>query len=311
VRTSSLLGLAAALCALLLAGCGGGKSEEPAGGDLDVIATTTIWGDLVRNATCADASVETLLSVGEDPHSIELSARQAAELRNATLVVANGLDLEEAFTDVLLDARDSGTAVLFVAEELDPIPFGMSGSNESSDRVTALDPHVWMDPLRVAEGVRLIAAELSARTETDHTACAEAYVARLEALDREIAGLLESVPAQSRNLVTNHDALGYFAARYGFVVVDTVIPGGATLAEPSAGDIVDLVERIDSAGVRAIFTDETSSAELARLVADETTHRVEIVPLFSGSLGHAGSGAETYVGMLRTNAERVADALSR
>jgi zinc/manganese transport system substrate-binding protein len=109
--------------------------------------------------------------------------------------------------------------------------------------------------------------------------------------------------------VTNHDALGYFADRYSFEILDTVIPGGATLAEPSSADIVRLVETVEASGVPAIFSDEAAPDDLARLVASETATDLQVVPLFSGSLGEEGSGAESYVAMMRTNAERIAGAL--
>ena len=167
-----------------------------------------------------------------------------------------------------------------------------------------------MDPLRMASAARLIAAELSAVVGSDQTMCAVEYAASLEALDAEVASLLAEVPVQSRKLVTNHDAFGYFAERYGFEVVGTIIPSGSTLAEPSASDVAALVEAIEHEGVPAIFAETTHPADLAEVIASEIGAQIAVVTLYTGSLGERGSGAETYDGMIRTNAQRIVEALS-
>ncbi|HEX2369526.1 MAG TPA: metal ABC transporter substrate-binding protein, partial [Acidimicrobiia bacterium] len=113
-----------------------------------------------------------------------------------------------------------------------------------------------------------------------------------------------------RVLVTNHDSLGYFADRFGFTVVATVIPGGSTLAEPSSREIAELVDTIDTTGVSAIFADATNSTALAETVAAEAGRDVEVVEMFTDTLGEPGSGADSYLGMILTNAGLVADALS-
>ena len=117
-------------------------------------------------------------------------------------------------------------------------------------------------------------------------------------------------PAERRSLVTSHDSLDYFADRFGFEVVATVIPGGGTLAEPSGQEIADLVDTIDEAGVSAIFTDATNPTNLAETVATEAGREISVVEIFNDSLGEPGSGAETYLEMILTNAGLVAEALS-
>jgi zinc/manganese transport system substrate-binding protein len=128
-------------------------------------------------------------------------------------------------------------------------------------------------------------------------------------LDTEIAGILAGIPAEQRKLVTNHRSLGYFAERYGFEVVGAIIPGGATLAEPSPADLAALTDTLRREGVRAIFTESTRPAALAEALAAELGEQVAVVGLYTESLGEAGSGAETYIGMQRLNAERIAAAL--
>ena len=172
------------------------------------------------------------------------------------------------------------------------------------------DPHVWMDPLRVADAVELIAEELTnLDASVDWDARAMAYADGLRALDAEIVALLQGVPEERRKLVTNHDAFGYFAERYGFEVVGTVIPSGSTLADPSSAELAELIEILVDENINVIFAETIEPAALADAVAAEV-EGVTVVELFTGSLGEAGSGAETYIDFIRTNATRIADALS-
>jgi zinc/manganese transport system substrate-binding protein len=167
-----------------------------------------------------------------------------------------------------------------------------------------------MDPLRVADAVELIAGELAALdSSVDWEANASVYADQLRALDAEVVSMLAAVPEERRKLVTNHDAFGYFAERYEFEVVGTVIPGGATLADPSSAELAELVEVLVDENIDVIFAETIEPAALAEAVAAEVDG-ASVVELFTGSLGESGSGAETYVDFVRSNASRVADALS-
>ena len=163
--------------------------------------------------------------------------------------------------------------------------------------------------MRVAEAAHLIAHELAALDPSiDWEGRADAYASKIEDLHTEIEALLAPIPDADRKLITNHEALGYFAARYGFEVVDTVIPGGATLAEPGTAELAALVERIQEEGIPAIFAETIESTALAEALAAEAGGDVKVVELYTGSLGEPGSGADTLIGMLRINAQRIADA---
>ena len=139
---------------------------------------------------------------------------------------------------------------------------------------------------------------------------AAATVADLRTLDAEVETTLAAVPADRRKLVTNHDVFAYFADRYGFEVIGAVIPATTTQAAPSAGEIDDLAATVAAAGVPAVFADTSSPEDLADALAAEVGDDVEVVALYSESLGEPGSGADTYAGMVRTNAERIAGALA-
>ncbi len=302
MRKSLLISL---LIAVGLGACGGetaARDEGPL-----VVATTTILGDLVSQIAGSEASVEVLMPIGADPHDFQASAAQIAMVNRADLVVANGLGLEEGLQDALESARSDGIVVLELGPQLDPLLFrdAMEGGGQAFE-----DPHVWFDPRRMAVAARLVGEGLEAVDPSVRwVARAEAYATELEALDQRISDLLSAVPADRRKLVTSHESLGYFAQRYGFEVIGVVIPGGSTLSDPSSGELARLIDVIRAEGVRVIFSETTQSSSLVEAVASELGEGIIIVDLYTGSLGEPGSGADTLIDMLTTNAKRIAGAL--
>jgi zinc/manganese transport system substrate-binding protein len=290
-----------------------------------VVATTPVVGDIVASTLGDAADVVVLMPRGADPHAFEPSARQLGELRDADLLVANGLGLESGLSDALAAAESDGVPVLELAPELDPIGFASEHDHdesehdesehddESEDEHGDLDPHVWFDPSRMAAAVPLIAdAFVDAvpdADEADVRAGADDYAAELLALDAEVEEILSGVPDDRRVLVTNHDTFGYFADRYGFEVLGVVLPGGDTLAAPSAAALESLAEEIEHHGVPVVFADEGVSSDLADALASEVGDAVEVVALFTDTLADSGGPSGTYVDLVRTNTERIAEAL--
>ncbi len=286
----------AALLAALSASC---VATQPTDG-FEVVVTTSIWADVVEALDTLDEwTVEVLVPRGADPHEYAPSAAQVATLHGADLVVANGLGLEEGLEEALLAAEAEGVRVVWVAPGLDPLPLG--------DGDGGLDPHVWLDPLRVGTAATLIASEVDELLGgTAASDAARGFVDDMHALRTEMEGMLEGV--YDRRLVTNHDALGYFADRFGFVVIGTVIPGGSTVAEPSSREVAALIRTIREAGISAIFVDAGLPHLVADAVADEFGGTVSVVQLTTGSLASEGEAA-TLVGLHRLNARLIAEAL--
>jgi zinc/manganese transport system substrate-binding protein len=133
--------------------------------------------------------------------------------------------------------------------------------------------------------------------------------ASLTELDGQVREILDTVPDDRRVLITDHDAFGYLAAAYGFEIAGVVIPGGSTMAETSSQELAALVDVVDDEGVDAVFSNATLSSGLVDALTREVGSSVEVVELFVDSLGPEGSGADTYSGMMLTNAERIAAAL--
>lgn len=285
----------------------GASGAVACGGDAgrpDIVVTTNILGDVVTRLVGDIADVTVLMKPNADPHSFGVSAREAGQVEDADLVVANGLGLEEGLTSILDNARGSGVEVLEVGELVDPLTLGTGD---------APDPHFWTDPARMVTATGIIEEKLTAGLDGDdadrvHRAAAS-YGSELEQLDGDVAELLGSVPEDNRKLVTNHHVFGYLADRFGYRVIGTVIPGGTTLASPSAADLRDLSTTIRDNHVPAVFADSSQPRRLAEVLAQETGVDVRVVSLFSESLTEPDGEAGNYIDMQRTNAERIADAL--
>ncbi|KQT72119.1 zinc ABC transporter substrate-binding protein AztC [Microbacterium sp. Leaf436] len=297
--------LAVALTAALLAltGCAGGAaSDRPL-----VVVTTNILGDVVSHLVGHDVEVLTLMRPGADPHSFEISAAEAARLRSADLLVANGIGLEEGLQQHLDAASADGVTTFVAGDAVTVLPY------TSTDAGGADDPHFWTDPAQMAAVVDALTPVLSRIDGIDAAAVAErstAYRAEIEALDAEMTAAFAAIPAERRALVTNHHVFGYLAERFGFRLVGAVIPGGTTLAAPSTSDLADLVSAIDEAGVPTIFAESSSPDRLVRALADEADRHVEVTELFTESLTDADGGAPDYLTMMRVNTERIATGLS-
>ena len=172
-----------------------------------------------------------------------------------------------------------------------------------------------MDPTNVVAVVEALERELVPLVADADllSTSVEDYVADLEVLDADIATALDVIPVERRIMVTNHDSFAMFADRYDLAVVGTIIPSMTTSAEPSAAGLEALADTIREVGVPVVFAETTESARLADALASEVGEidgeRVVVVELFSGGLGEPGSGAETYLAMMRLNAERIAAAL--
>ena len=282
---------------IFIVSCAG---TDPQDQDLLVVTTTSILGDIAAHVVGDEGEVAVLIPIGVDAHDFSPSSQQVSLLAAADLVVANGLGLEAGLEDVLGTVAYDGVEVLELAPLVDPIELSAS---------SALDPHFWMDPIRVGDAALALADALDDHHPGGWQDRAERYGTGLDATDREIEDLLSVVPSEQREMVTNHEAFGYFADRYGFEILGVVIPGGSTLAEPSSADLAALVEVMKQSGTKAIFAETTSPATLADAVAAELGDDVEVIELFTESLGGPGSGAETLPEMLQTNAERISEAL--
>ena len=230
-----------------------------------------------------------------------LEAAEGEEEEEGEEMSAMVLDLVTAVDDGQMDAEEA-------IEEIEHLTEESKGEHEGHGH-GIFDPHFWFDPLRVKMAVNDIAARLSELDPTrsdDYAANAAAYNASLDQLHAWTEEQVAQVPEARRLLLTSHDSFGYFANRYGFEVVGVIL-GVTTETEPSAEHLAELIEEVEEEGAPAVFGETTVSERLAATVAEETG--AKFIRLYSGSLGPADSEAATYVDMVRTNVERIVDAL--
>ncbi len=301
--TRSIRSLAAVVLVILgSAACSTTVDDRPT-----VVVSTNILGDVVRSVVGDEARVVTLMKPNADPHSFEISAQDGALLRSADLVVSNGLGLEEGLQQHL-DAAAAEQVPMFVAgEAVDVLDY------RDGDAAGTPDSHFWTDPTRMIDVVTALEPVLAGLDGVDRDTIAVQtadYTERLTELDRTMAATFDAVPRDRRALVTNHHVFGYLADRYDFDVVGTVIPGGTTLAAPSASDLSDLVDALERTGVPAVFAESSAPDRLVRALADEADLEVRVVELFSESLTEPEGGAPDYPTMMRANADRIADGLA-
>jgi len=309
-----------------------------------IVVTTNILGDIVTQTVGDLAEVEVIMPVGADPHDFAPSARQAESMENADLLVTNGAGFEEGMLVIIEQVESSGTPVFSFADQIELIQFPEKQSGEEhsgeghshdhdhddEEKPTGTDEaghsedeehshsgddsHIWTDPSRMITAVEAFGVEFASLDGVDAAAVeaqVQSYVDDLVALDAEMEATLSTIPAEQRVLVTNHEVFGYFANRFSFEVVGAVIPSSTTNAEPSTAEVEALVALIQQEQIPAIFADTSSPTRLAEAIASSASGDVQVVALFSESLGEPGSGADTYLTMMATNATLIADALTR
>ncbi len=288
------LATVAVLLAAVVAACGEDDSAS-SGGALEVVATTTQAADLARNVGGERVSVTALLTANSDPHDYELRPRDVEAIADADLVVRSGGEVDE-WLDEAIEASGTDAPVL-----------------DLSAHVTRRgeDPHWWQDPTNVVRAVpalREAMASADAGGSAAYRERADSYAARVQRLDAAVGRCVAGIPPAARKLVTSHDALGYYAERYGIEVIGTVIPSLSTEAQPSAGDTAALIETIREEGVKAIFAESSVSPKVEEAIAREAGARVG-AELWADSLGPTGSGGDTYVRSIAANTRAIVDGL--
>jgi zinc/manganese transport system substrate-binding protein len=298
----------AAASAVLVAAAGCGSiSTGSTNGKLDVVATTTQIGDWTRALGGDAVNVHQILQPNTDPHEYEPRPADVQAVANAKVVFTNGDGLDH-WAGKLVDEAGGNPDVIDLSQRL---PDRLPGENAGPERST-YDPHWWHDPRNAAVAVDEIGAALERAGPSQRAAIARrarAYEAKLQALERQTRACFAKLPAGSLKLVTDHDAFGYFAHRYGMQVVGAVIPSQTTQAQPSARDLSNLADLVRREHVASIFPESSLSPKLAHTIARETGAAAGLT-LYGDTLGPAGSGADTYLGMEARNASTVALGLS-
>ncbi len=281
------------LLAAGLTGCGGSTARTVSSGveSLRVVATTTQLADFARNVGGDRIQLTQLLKPNVDPHEYEPTPSAAEAVANAKVVLRSGAGLDDWITKIRTGAGGAATVVTTTDD------VALRGD----------DPHVWMDTRNAEVMVESIRDALSTADPAGariYDTNAARYNASLRALDRELRNLISAVPRSKRTLVTDHDAFGYFAPRYGIRIVGAAIGSLSTSAEPDARHLAELVRTIQRQHVAVVFAEESVDPALAKSLAKDAGVTVG-AGLYADSLGPSDGPAGTYVGMMRQDMERM------
>jgi zinc/manganese transport system substrate-binding protein/manganese/iron transport system substrate-binding protein len=299
-----LVAVAGCLTVGVATGCGSGDEAPASGKMLKVVATTTQLTDFTSVIAGSRADVYDVVKANVDAHDFEPSPADLEAIRDADVVIQNGVGLETWLEETIDSAAPSGEVV--DASKGVEVRAG-AGADEKDG-----DPHIWFAPenakVMVANITKALVAVDPSGAST-YQANQRAYAAELDSLDAEIASALSGLT--NKKLVSNHDAFGYYVERYGLEFVGSVIPSFDTQAELSSGDIAELVDKIKAEGVKAVFSEASLPPKTAEAIASQAG--VKVVEgddaLFSDSLGPPGSGGDTYLKMQRHNTKVIVENL--
>jgi ABC-type Zn uptake system ZnuABC Zn-binding protein ZnuA len=274
--------------------------ETPAA-KLRVVATTTQINVLTQIVAGNKIELAGILKANVDAHDYEPTPEDARNFANAQLIFVNGIGLED-WLDKLI--KNSGTRAVIV----------QVSRNVTIRKVKDLqgkeepDPHIWHsvpNAIIMLHNIRDELARRDAANAETFKSSAAAYESKLNDLDKYIMAQIATIPAANRKLVTNHDALGYYAARYGLTFVGSIIPSMDTNYQPAPKELADLVKVIKAQKVEAIFIESSIKPALAQQIAKEAGVRVVDGVLYGDALGPPGSNAETLDGMLKANTDLI------
>ena len=310
----SFLTAMASIAILSMTVCSGEETtpsdgEAPSGQPLEIVTTTDFLADWARNIGGDGVNVFSLLPTGADPHSFQPGSRDVARIAEADIVLSVGLGLETSWLQgLILNASADPSKIMAVGEVIEPIENSEEGGEHDGEEI--LDPHFWFDPVRVQQAITHVADRFSAIDQSRggmYLANASVYNHQLGELHSWIEMEVASIPPDNLFLITSHDSFQYFARRYGFQIVGTVIPATTTESESSPQHLTSIIEAVQEHNLPVIFGETTVSDRLANTIASETG--ATLVRLHSGNLGQEGSGASTYLDMMRTNVKKIANAL--
>ncbi len=293
------LAAAAIIGAAGIAGCGAAGSADDGG--LRVVASTPVIADFARQVGGDAVDVKQILQPNSDPHAYEPRPSDVRAAADARVVLESGFGLDHWMGEVV----DQSGAHADVVDLSSGLPVQLPGEGDESTH----DPHWWHDPANAIAAVDEIAAAFGRADPAARAAFqanARAYVDRLRALERQVQACIDAVPAAQRKLVTDHDALNYFAHRYGIDVVGAVIPSQSTQAQSSAGEVANLVQTIRDEQVKAVFPESSVNPKLAQTIARETGAGIG-ASLYADTIGPSGSDGATYLSAERHNANAIVE----
>ena len=277
---------------------------------LPVVASFSVLADLVRVVGGSHVEVTSLVAPNSDAHVFDPTPADAKRLANAKLVVINGLGFE-GWMDRLIKSSGYRGSVVVASRGVKTIQEAAGhGHQHGHSHSHAADPHAWQNPLNIKQYVQNIRVALAAakpEAAQEFEQRATAYGRELDALDQSIRERFKAIPVAQRRIITSHDAFGYFAAAYN--VKFYPLQGLSTGSEPSAADVVRIIEQIKKNKVTAIFVENISDSRVLERLTKESGARIGGT-LYADALSEPGTAMDTYLKMIEHNAATIIKGLS-
>jgi ABC-type Zn uptake system ZnuABC Zn-binding protein ZnuA len=296
------VGLLLIIASVILMGC---AAQPPVqSGGFKVLAVENFLADVAQNVAGNRVKIDSLIPIGLDPHSFEPTPQDVARIADCDVLIVNGAGVESWLNSVLDNA--GGKRIVVVAS------MGLkSRTPRIGELVEINDPHFWLDPTKMVtyvENIRIGLSQADPEGASQYSKNAAAYKLKLADLDQWILDQVSQIPPQKRLLVTNHETFGYYADRYGFMVVGTVIPSVSTDASPSAQQMAQLIDLIRKSGAPAIFLETGANPQLADQIVKETGIKI-FTNLFTHSITGPGGDAPSYLEMMRFDTKVIVEGL--
>lgn len=275
---------------------------------LDIVTTTTVFADLIKQVGGDRVNVVSIVPAGADPHTFEPTPREARHIATADVLFVNGLGFEAWVEKLLVNAGSPNLQVVTLSQGLEPIEgvsFTVHQGHDDHDHAHDGDPHFWLDVTHAMHYVRTIESVLIAADPAGaegYRSRAAAYLAELDELDQWIAERIATIPAKNRVLLTYHDAFAYLAQRYGLDLQGVVVRNPDR--EPSSRELASLIREVRALGTKAIFAEPQINPRFAQSLAAEAG--IKVAYLYSDALT---AQVPTYVDMMRYNANSLVEAL--
>ena len=297
------------------------EASEDSGKRFNILATTPMIGEYVKQVAGQNVDVEVLMPYAVDPHTYEPSPKDVAKISDADLVFHVGIKYENsALLKLLENTVQTEQALIALGSKVNPIEFKTDDHDDHDEHDDedkhddhaghdhgVFDPHFWFDPTRVALAVGEIKEELiklDPENKNSYELSANSYVEKLKDLDKQIEALIQTIPGENRHIVTTHESLGYLESRYGLEVLVTIIPSVTTEDGVTPKGLVEVIEEIKEHKIKVIFLESESPSKSAEVIAKETN-----ASLVSGLWVETLKENQSYIDFLTTNVNLIVENL--
>ena len=284
--------------------------------DIKVLAAESFIADIAQNVAGGRLKVEPLMPLGMDPHGFEPVPQDIVKISESDILIINGAGFEEWLSKVIenaggshlvieaskgLQSRTTREGEVAVRNPADPV------EEDHHDN----DPHFWLDPISVikyVENIRDGFIQADPTGKEVYSKNADSYISKLKDLDQSLQEQVNTIPVERRLIVTNHESFGYFADRYNFKIIGTIVPSVSSGSSPSAQQLARLIDHIKSTNAIAIFLETGTNPQLAEQISKETGIKV-VTNLYTHSITPKDGPAPSYLDMMKHNVKSILDAL--